>query len=585
MSANVRGLRTNLGDLTHNFVHRHQADIVAVTETWLNGEVEPTYGNIPGYTKWVRKDREQRVGGGVAACFKHGLQYQIIDIMLPQGMEAIFFRVVLHDNTGLLLCVMYRPPRQGRSALDFLTEKLDTLLQQHRCSHVMILGDLNYHLEQDAFNSLLTVQGLANHVTFPTHERGGSLDPVLTDLPDSSILCQQLGMVGTSDHHAVLTRVKLNAAREAAAPRSIWLWERADWAALRSSISHTDWDALLRGNAEEKACALTTKLLALQQQHVPSRMYLARPGDPAWFGYRCRAAAEAKHAAWVRYKRCPTRRNWVRHRSACRRVTATCRWARRHHQEDLRQKLCGSGVGHKTWWKLVKDQQGTGHRDAIPPLTRPDGTTATSSEDKASLLAEFFAEKMTVADMGRCPPHLPQETDCTVTDVQVTSEKVEQLLREVEESKATGSDDVSPRLLKRCASELSGPLTSVFQSCLRENRWPTMWKEARVVPAHKKNSKSEPSNYRPISLLSVVGKLLEQVVAGVICQHLSEHRLLSDRQFGFRPGRSTADLLTLLSQGWQDALDEGLDTLVMALDIAGAFFFIYFVGFSREFMG
>ena len=139
----------------------------------------------------------------MAACFKQGLQTQVIEVMLPQGMEAIFFKVVLRDNTGLLLCVMYRPPRQGRSALDFLTEKLDTLLQQHRCSHVMILGDLNYHLEQEAFNSLLTVQGLANHVTFPTHERGGSLDPVLTDLPDSSILCQQLGMALCEDGQGV----------------------------------------------------------------------------------------------------------------------------------------------------------------------------------------------------------------------------------------------------------------------------------------------------------------------------------------------------------------------------------------------
>ena len=68
-----------------------------------------------------------------------------------------------------------------------------------------------------------------------------------------------------------------------------------------------------------------------------------------------------------------------------------------------------------------------------------------------------------------------------------------------------------------------------------------------MVPAHKKNSKSEPSNYRPISLLSVVGKLLEQVVASVICHHLSEHCLLSDRQFGFWPGHSTVYLLTVLS--------------------------------------
>ncbi|XP_063850968.1 uncharacterized protein LOC135094639 [Scylla paramamosain] len=335
--------------------------------------------------------------------------------------------------------------------------------------------------------------------------------PVLTDLPDSSIVCHQLGTVGTSDHHAVLACVKLDIAKEAATPRTIWLWEQADWASLRHDIVRLDWDALLIGNIEEKARALTTKLLALQQQHVPSRRYLVRPSDPAWFGYRCRAA---KHAAWVRYKRLPTHYNWAQHRVACRRVTATCRWARRQQREDKRRKLCGSGVGHKTWWRLVKDQQGTGHRDTVPPLTRLDGTTATSSEDKPSLLAEFFAEKMSVTDPGRHPPHLPQETDHTVANVQVTHGQVERLMRE----------------------------------------------EARVVPAHKKNSKSEPSNCRPILLLSVVGKLLEQVVAGVICHHLSEHRLLSDRQFGFRSGRSTVDLLILLSQIWQDALDEGLSS-------------------------
>ncbi len=83
-----------------------------------------------------------------------------------------------------------------------------------------------------------------------------------------------------------------------------------------------------------------------------------------------------------------------------------------------------------------------------------------------------------------------------------------------------------------------------------------------MVPVHKKKLRSDPNNYRPISLFSVVGKVLEKIVGEAICLHLRESQLLSDRQFGFRPGRSTADLLLLLSKDWQDALDEGLDTLV-----------------------
>ncbi|KAK4318355.1 hypothetical protein Pmani_010653 [Petrolisthes manimaculis] len=109
LSANVRGLRTNIGDLTHNCVLRHSIDIVVVTETWLNSEVEPTFGIICGYTHWTRKDRLERTGGGVAVCFKEGLQSQLLDVVTPPEMEAMFFRVVLADRLAFLICAMYRP--------------------------------------------------------------------------------------------------------------------------------------------------------------------------------------------------------------------------------------------------------------------------------------------------------------------------------------------------------------------------------------------------------------------------------------------------------------------------------------------
>ncbi len=74
---------------------------------------------------------------------------------------------------------------------------------------------------------------------------------------------------------------------------------RADWPSIKHDMAHTDWEVLLVGDAEAKAHALTTKLFAVQQLHVPNRVYLTRSGDRAWFGYRCRAAAEAKYAAWL----------------------------------------------------------------------------------------------------------------------------------------------------------------------------------------------------------------------------------------------------------------------------------------------
>ncbi|XP_045122826.1 uncharacterized protein LOC123511207 [Portunus trituberculatus] len=363
--------------------------------------------------------------------------------------------------------------------------------------------DKRYH----AYNNLVTVSGLTNHVTFQTHERGGLLNPVLSDLPEERILCQQRDKVGSSDHHVVLTKIQLHVAREKAAPRTIWLWEQASWHDMRGALSATDWQTVLTGDAEEMAHALTSILATLQDRHVPHRTYLAKATNPQWFGFRCQIAAEAKYAAWRRYKQRPSLHNLAMHRAAC------------------------PGVGDKTWWTLVKERQGVMRQESVPPLTRQDGTTASSGDDKAALLAKLFAEKMQVES----PTHDP--------------------LQGYPGRQRTPSPQYpSPRSWWKKHS----------------GNWTQGKPRARM--------ESAPGHYRPISLLSVMGKVFEKLVAAVIWQHLDEHQLLSPHQFGFWPGRSTSDLLLLFSQEWQDILDEGLDTLVVALDIAGAYDRVWHAG-------
>ncbi|KAG0729665.1 hypothetical protein GWK47_029866 [Chionoecetes opilio] len=357
LSANVRGLRTNIGDLTHNCVLRHSADVVVVTETWLNNEVEPTFGKIRGYTQWTRRDRPERAGGGEAVCFKEGVQAQHLDVVPPPHMEVMFFRVVLADRSAILLCAMYRLPRQGPASLQYLTGTLDDLMLEHCCWHVLVVGDLNHHLEQHAYESLLTVQGLTDHMTFPTHEREGTLNPVISDLQGDTLCCHQLRLVASSDHHAVLTQVDVGVARHETTSRTVWLWVKADWASLRRDLSHTAWGTLLRDGAD-KSRALTSRLLPIQRPHVPHHNYTTKPMDQPWFGYRCRVAAEAKYSAWLRCKRNPTRRNKDLHRAACRRMVVSSKWAMKKWEADLRRKLRGPGVGSKTWWSLVKEKQG-----------------------------------------------------------------------------------------------------------------------------------------------------------------------------------------------------------------------------------
>ena len=125
--------------------------------------------------------------------------------------------------------------------------------------------------------------------------------------------------------------------------------------------------------------------------------------------------------------------------------------------------------------------------------------------------------------------------------------------------------------MKECASELALPLTKLFSHSFKCGKVPSSWKFAQVQPVAKPGDSSNPANYRPISLLPVISKVMERLINKSIMSFLRHHKLLSDRQYGFQSQRSTADLLSVLFQSWSDALDSGSEVRAVSLDISKAF--------------
>ena len=102
-------------------------------------------------------------------------------------------------------------------------------------------------------------------------------------------------------------------------------------------------------------------------------------------------------------------------------------------------------------------------------------------------------------------------------------------------------------VLKICASELALCLGKLFRLCFSTSTFPSCWKRALIQPVAKKEDPSQPSNYHPISLTSVLSKIFESILNRKIWKHLNSSNLISDRQYDFRKKRSTDDLLSLLS--------------------------------------
>ena len=585
ISANVRGLQTNIGDLVHSCVIPHTPDVVATVETFLNDSIPNNFGIIQGYTRWHRRDRARGTFGGVAVCFNKNLSVQPLDVTIPAHLEMMFFRLWTKHHGCTLLCVCYRPQWQGAEPLQFLHTHLDRLLQQYSCTSTIIVGDLNQHMVARSFEELLTVYGLTNHVTFPTHILGGSLDPVISDLPEEAVTCRPLSAVGSSDHLAILSTIHVAALRDASMKRTNWLWGKADWEGFQDALRQNLWSDILKGDVDAQVNGFTSTIHHLQSIYVPSHTFTVKPLDQPWFGYECRVAADNKSKSWKRYKRHPSHANKQQHREACNTMRRVQKLAQQRWQTELKNKLCGRSVGTKSWWAALKEQQGYAPDDHIPPLIRPDGTVATQCSEKAEVLAAHFSEKMTVPDPGRPPPAVPRLTKATLDTIAITQEEVKHQLSSIDTKKALGPDGVSPHILKNCAAQLAAPITTIFQNCISTSKWPSSWKTARVAAIHKKAKKTEPRNYRPISLLSVLGKALEAIIARKVTSFLDKHRLISNRQFGFRPNMSANDILLQMSSSWHQSLDRGCDTFVIALDIAGAFDRVWHSGLLTKLEG
>ena len=110
--------------------------------------------------------------------------------------------------------------------------------------------------------------------------------------------------------------------------------------------------------------------------------------------------------------------------------------------------------------------------------------------------------------------------------------QVKWLLGAVDVGKTTDQNDINPLLFKHCSIDQSAPLATLFLSYLSEKKWPSI----RKVSIHITNLRNESTNCRPISLLSVMGKVLEQLVTAVIYLYLDENLLFSNKQFDFRLG-------------------------------------------------
>ena len=227
----------------------------------------------------------------------------------------------------------------------------------------------------------------------------------------------------------------------------------------------------------------------------------------------------------------------------------------------------------------------TGSRN-IPPLANTEGTITTDDIQKATLLNSHFAKQSHIELNDRQRPLNDNRGQPPNMDsINISSREVLYTLNTLDPNKSCGrsSDDLPPTILKLVALLVYEPLTRLYNKCLQEGSYPSIWKDANVHPIYKrKGSPSDPTNYRPISLLPCLSKVYGKIIFKHIYKHLTDNQLISDRQSGYRPGHSTQLQLLHLTHNMYSNIDKGNGFTTIYLDISKYFDKIWHKGLLHK---
>ena len=167
--------------------------------------------------------------------------------------------------------------------------------------------------------------------------------------------------------------------------------------------------------------------------------------------------------------------------------------------------------------------------------------------------------------------HTTREDDLFLTDITLSDSIIIEAIKELSPNSAGGPDGIPASLLINCAEEIAPALKKKFSHSLSSSLIPTSFKKAAIIPVFKSGDKSLPSNYRPISLTSVLSKVIEKIIRKQVLTFLSHRGYLNNTQHGFRSGRSCLSALLDVYDNIMHMINNKSTVDMIYLDFSKAF--------------
>ena len=554
-------------------------DILCVSETWLEPNIPDSLVNINGFTLF-RNDGGR--GGGTCMYVRNNLKCAKVKINHPpcQGIEDVWVKVQLNKLPSIIVGAMYRHPHATSDSFDYIRETLQEVALQNKS--IFLLGDLNDNIldRQSKLQKVVNILNFSQMIDNPTRITTTSrtlIDVAITNNKEK-VLSADVEACHISDHEMISLIINVSKPkREKEIKTFRSLKDYSKEAFCNILLDKKDlFDQILRTddvNVQEDI--FTTNFMSSLDSCAPIvTKTITRPPAP-WMTDEIRSEMRCRNSLKERLHLEYNEITDALYKLSKKRVKSMIRIAKSNFH---RNKFIMARNSKKDIWNVVNE--------VIPSKSKSNSNMMVNDPAaSAEKFNNFFAnvgkktfESVQSSNVRARITRVIQQQRNERQGLQsrfrpqpVSVETVFKTVMNLKNKNSSGFDGISIRFLKDSLPVLAFYLTVIINTSIVTGIVPEKWKYAIVCPLLKQGDVEDPSNYRPISLLSVLSKVLEKVVANQLYEFLSLNNFFSESQHGFRQGLSTQTALIQVTEHLYKNIDKHEVSLLALCDLSKAF--------------
>ena len=594
---NIRSLVPKI-DLLRTWVYLHKPKIITLSETFLNNDILDNEISIRNYILY-RADRATR-HGGVAIYVSTDIASEIVTpIIGPQGFESVFVKIILHrTNKCLHIGSIYRPPS---SPVDSFNNLISTITSIPDMNELILLGDFNRNWLDKTCNTIkrkfsgINLTQLIDEPTRVTKKTSSLLDWVLASHPDRIV---KSGIMSDcfSDHSIVYCVWKIKLAKSPPKLIKIRQHRKMNTDLFCSDLININWDRFqLIPNVQDAWDYFYTEYNEVLDRHASWRTIKVKGEHLPWITPELISLFRSRDKAWSTYRRTRNNDDWEKYRQLRNQSKVKTRNAKSNYYKEC---LNSEFRNPKQFWRKIKAITNAKEKHSINQI-RINDTILHDSLDVAQALNHHFSSicstllpvSYTNDWSGHTSSPIRPASSSSFSFRKITPTEVLNVIRESNGNSGAGLDGLENRYIKLAANVIMYPLADLFNLSLSTNELPYIWKSARITPLHKANDVLDCNNYRPISIICSIAKILEKLVYSQLSEYLKINNILSPSQSGFRSNHSTTTALLKITNDIFTAAGKGEITGAIFVDLTKAFDFVdryllldklYTIGLSKN---